>query len=347
MKRVALLACWALMGLPTFAEEAASDPIMGIWEGSWSADGGVTGKLTARTAALGRNKYESEFTAEVEGNPQVFRMPFTAEKDGDKTKLSGEFTLPDELGGKYKFTGSIENDTLAGTSESDTQKTEVSLKKTKKTSPSLGAKPPAGAVVLFDGSDLSQWIGRDGKPAEWIVENGAMKVGKRLPDGKITRGGDIIAKPTFEDAKIHIEFMTPFMPTARGQARGNSGVYVQGLYEVQVLDSFGQPPRDNEAGGIYKTAVPKVNASLPPGEWQTYDITFHAPRRSDSGKVEKPAQISVVYNGTLIHDKVDIKEPTFGNAGNDPAKPGPILLQDHGNPVQFRNIWFVPIGKDD
>ena len=158
--------------------------------------------------------------------------------------------------------------------------------------------------------------------------------------------GDLLGVPnttkrTFTDFKLHIEFRTPFQPTAGGQGRGNSGVYLQGRYEVQVLDSYGLESKDNDCGGIYGVAAPLVNACKAPTIWQSYDIEFHAPR-CDNGKKVEPARMTVHHNGVKIHDDVKIPvDNTRAGLGGDPCEPGPILLQDHGNPVQFRNVWVV------
>jgi 3-keto-disaccharide hydrolase len=202
-------------------------------------------------------------------------------------------------------------------------------------------RPPQGAVVLFDGKALSRWVNRkDGKPAGWTVQDGYMEV---KPGN-----GDILTIDKFTDYKLHLEFWLPLMAEAQGQGRANSGVYNQGRIEVQVLDSYGQPPRDNEAGGIYKVAVPLRNASKKPEKWQTYDITYRAPRIGPDGKQTEKGRITVLHNGTLIHDNVafDAQTTTAGlpPEGNDYSKPGPILLQDHGNKVRYRNIWIVPEG---
>ncbi len=199
----------------------------------------------------------------------------------------------------------------------------------------LGAKPPEGAVVLFDGKDLSGWSTRDGSPAAWEVEDGIFTI--------VPGQGDIRTKATFGSYKLHLEFNVPYMPEAKGQARGNSGVYQQGRYELQVLDSYGLEPKDNECGGIYKQVVPQVNACKPPLQWQTYDITFHA-ARCDNGQAAEPAKIRVMQNGLLIVDDAAIK-PTPGGLDDDACKDGPILLQDHHNAVQFRNIWLAPVDK--
>lgn len=199
--------------------------------------------------------------------------------------------------------------------------------------------PPKDAIILFNGKDLTGWTKPDGKtPAHWkVLESGAMEV---------VGGGNIITEKKFDGHfKLHVEFRVPYMPKATGQGRGNSGVYVQGRYEVQVLDSYGLESKDNDCGGIYGIAAPKSNACKAPTVWQSYDIDFHAPKCVDGKKTEM-ATITVFHNGVKIHDDVKItKDNTTAGLGGDPCTPGPIMLQDHGNPVQFRNIWLVPVEK--
>jgi hypothetical protein len=196
--------------------------------------------------------------------------------------------------------------------------------------------PPEGAIVLFDGKSLNGWLTRDGKnKVRWkLVSGGAMQAG----------GGDIITDQKFDGHfKLHVEFRVPYMPNAKGQARGNSGVYVQGRYEVQVLDSYGRKSQKDDCGAIYEVSAPLVNACKAPTVWQSYDIEFHAPICKDGKKVE-PARMTVYQNGIKIQDDVKINR-NFTRAGmeTDPCTPGPILLQDHGNPVQFRNIWLMQL----
>jgi hypothetical protein len=205
---------------------------------------------------------------------------------------------------------------------------------------------PDGAMVLFDGKNLDNWVkargNETGKPATWkLVEGGAMQV----------QGGDIMTVQKFDgNFLLHVEFRVPYMPKATGQARGNSGVYVQGRYEVQVLDSYGLKSRDNDCGGIYGVAAPLVNACKAPTIWQSYDIEFTAPKCQD-GKITEAGRITVYHNGVKIHDNLALVRKgkggqeefvtnTMAGLGGDPCTPGPIMLQDHGNPVQFRNIWL-------
>ena len=196
----------------------------------------------------------------------------------------------------------------------------------------LGARPPEGAKVLL-GNSIDAWAKLDGETtAEWPVVDGIATVGK----------GSIRSREKFGDARIHVEFNVPYMPDKKGQARGNSGVSLQGIYELQVLDSYGLKPQNNECGGIYQQIVPAANACKPPLQWQTYDITFHAARR-EGDKVVRKARLTVVQNGLTIIDDKEIS-PTPGGVGDvKEGEYGPIMLQDHGNAVEFRNAWIKPL----
>jgi hypothetical protein len=196
--------------------------------------------------------------------------------------------------------------------------------------------PPQGAIVLFDGKDFSKWLKRDGKSeVKWTFRDGGVMEG-------VKGHGDIITKEKFDGKfKLHVEFRVPYEPNGKGQDRGNSGVYVQGRYEVQILDSYGLKSEKNDCGAIYGVAAPKVNACKAPTVWQSYDIEYTAPK-FENGKKTEPARMTVHHNCVKIHDEVPIPvDNTTSGLGGDPSTPGPILLQDHGHPVQFRNIWLV------
>jgi hypothetical protein len=191
----------------------------------------------------------------------------------------------------------------------------------------MGAAPPPGSTVLFDGSSTDQFTG-----------------GKLAPDGTLLAG--VTTKMPVHDFQLHLEFRTPYMPQARGQGRGNSGVYIQQRYEVQILDSFGLAGVKDGCGGLYKQTAPAVNMCLPPLAWQTYDIWFTAAKWSEDGKSKvKNASITVLHNGVAIHSQQEFVDKTGGGKVEGP-RDFPIILQDHGNPVTFRNIWVAPLTEN-
>ena len=198
---------------------------------------------------------------------------------------------------------------------------------------------PSDAIVLFDGTSLDAWQLPDGKPAGWKLDTPAAKGA-----GMTMAGGSIITKKNFGSCQIHLEFATPTNPTGSGQDRGNSGVYLQGRYEVQVLDSFkSETYPDGQCAAVYKQHAPLVNACREPGQWQTYDIIFTAPRFSADGKLQSPAYLTVLHNGVLVQNHFPLEGTT---AWDRPpqytahAAKEPLVLQNHGNPVRYRNIWL-------
>ena len=200
--------------------------------------------------------------------------------------------------------------------------------------PGRPGRPPSDAVVLFDGTDLSAWRGRDGA-APWKVADGVLTV---RPGA-----GNLTTKQAFGDVQLHVEWRAPAEIVGESQGRGNSGVFLMGLYEVQVLDSWQNPTYVNgQAASVYKQHVPLVNASRAPGEWQTYDIIFTAPRFTDEGALERPAAMTVLHNGVLVQNHVTLAGPTvFRGAPRYEAHADrlPLMLQDHRNEVSYRNIW--------
>jgi hypothetical protein len=203
------------------------------------------------------------------------------------------------------------------------------------------AAPPSDAVVLFDGTSLDAWQHADGTPASWRVGDGAFTV--------VRGAGNIETKQAFGDVQLHLEWRTPAAVEGEGQDRGNSGVFLQKRYEVQVLDSFDNRTYSNgQAASLYKQSMPLANASRPPGEWQAYDIIFTAPRFAPDGTVLTPAFVTVFHNGVLVQHHVELRGRTVftGPPSYAPhAAKEPIALQDHGNPVSFRNVWVREIGE--
>ncbi|MFW6270994.1 MAG: 3-keto-disaccharide hydrolase [Bacillota bacterium] len=194
-------------------------------------------------------------------------------------------------------------------------------------------------VVLFDGKNLDKWQHKDGNPANWEIKDGKMTVTE----------GAIFTKEKFEDVYLHLEFSVPHMPDKTGQAKGNSGVFLKDRYEIQILDSYGyEVPGKSDCGSIYNMYAPLVNACKPAKEWQTYDILFRAARFDDNGEILEKPRMTVIHNNILIQNNVKIINPTRKPG---PIKPGsgPLMLQDHGDPVSFRNIWLakLPLNGSD
>lgn len=223
-------------------------------------------------------------------------------------------TFPEAKGWKASIAGKVMK--LTGP-KADT----AELIKLMRKSPTLGAKPPKGAVILFDGTSPKNF-----------------KPGKMTEEGLLMQGANSIQR--FQSHKLHIEFLLPFKSKARGQGRGNSGCYLQGRYEVQVLDSFGLKGRNNECGGIYSIKDPDLNMCFPPLSWQSYDVDFIAAKFKDGKKVED-ARMTVRHNGVVIHDNVKLPKRTTASPLAEGPEPGFLHLQNHGNPVRYRNIWVV------
>jgi len=199
-------------------------------------------------------------------------------------------------------------------------------------------KPPSDAVILFDGSSLAAWQTEKGSAPGWKVEHGYMEV--------VGGSGDLVTKQKFGDSQLHVEFRTPSPPTGHSQMRGNSGVFLSGLYEIQILDSYDNLTyADGQASAVYGQSPPLVNASRPPGQWQVYDIVYTSPRFAH-GKVDSPGYVTVFHNGVVTQDHAQLLGATVHHAlprlvVHDVA--GPVKLQDHGMPVRFRNIWIRPL----
>ena len=292
------------------AKEAGQDyAIQGEYEGA-TADGK---KIGIQVIAQGKGKFEAVV---LPGG-----LPGDGWNKKGKTKITGEIQDDHTVLSGSGWKGTIHDGSLTLEGPDGAK---ISARKVERSSPTLGAKPPEEANVLFDGSSLDAWNG--GKFVE-VEENKYLGVGVR-------------SKDKFENFTLHLEFRTPYMPESRGQSRGNSGMYLLDQYECQVLDSFGLDGKDNECGGFYKVAKPDVNMCFPPLSWQTYDVEFTAAKFDGTGTKISDAVATIRHNGVVIHQDRKLPAPTPGGGQRD-EKPGALFLQNHGDPVVYRNIWIV------
>lgn len=318
-----------------------SDPYMGQYEGQRYLDDGTVELIFGQVFPIGGGHYEARLRPTMstsqsrhvvlqgkEGAGHLEFTPTIGEGGGEVLQI----TQLGVLIAASQWHAEINGDELAGWLGGQ-ENGHFRLKKEKIESNTLGAKPPEDAIVLYDGSGFKEWKHKDSDSVEWKLVDGAMEV--------VPKTANLVSKETFGDHRLHLEFRTPLMPQARGQDRGNSGVYLHGRYEVQVLDSFGLEGEWNECGGIYNVARPAINMCAPPTEWQTYDITFRAPRFDEDGNKTQNAEITVLHNGIKIHDKIELPEYTGGPIKKNEMAKGPLMLQEHKNPVQYRNIWIV------
>jgi hypothetical protein len=257
--------------------------------------------MVSHRGGLPGDGWDKEFKQEIRGQRQGDKVVFTSTNNYRAELASGKITISSDAGGPW------------------------TMEKTERKSPTLGAKPPAGAIVLFDGTGADEW------------KNG------HVDERHLLRAG-ATSRKTFTNFTLHVEFLLPFKPLGRGQDRGNSGVYLQDRYECQVLDSFGLKGENNECGGFYTLAKPAVNMCFPPLTWQTYDFDFTAANWDESGKKVKNAVVTLKHNGVIIHDHLELKSETPGGGMKEVPQGGGIQLQGHNNPVFYRNIWIVPKG---
>ncbi len=303
-----------------------ADPFVGDYKGRWKGDVSIDPEIAAQVIALGGGRYRIRLVTKLDMRTPPIDIVEAEAKDGRIAFQAG------------RTQGEIQAGRITGTSTDGTYQFE--MEKTTRLSPTLGEKPPEGAIVLFDGSNLDAWDGVEG----WeILDGGVLMV--------TPKGGWLRTKQRFTDVKLHIEFRNSFMPEARGQQRSNSGVFLQKWYEVQILDSYGLEGYYNECGGLYKLAAPRVNACAPPLQWQTYDIEYRAPRFDKLGDLTAYARITVDHNGVQIHNDQELWWITAfteeERLAPPPHEPAPIRLQGHSNYVQFRNIWLVDLAKSE
>ncbi|MHC4501746.1 MAG: ThuA domain-containing protein [Planctomycetota bacterium] len=297
----------------------AADPFMGEWKGLMAMRGlaPLKKEIFAQVIGVSARSYQANILESLE-TPHKRIAEIKGRKVGEKVSFMG---------------GKIEKGILTGRLSRGT----FEMKRIVRHSPTEGAEPPAGAVVLLPFSpgrtpSLDEWTNKSWK----TDSDGSMAVSK----------GDNLTRRKLGSMKLHVEFMIPYEPSKKSQSRGNSGVYIMQRYEVQILDSFGLVPKFNDCGSLYRFKAPKVNACFPPGQWQTYDITFHAPKFSAQGTKTKNARITVVQNGVKTHDDLELPKGT-GVGGRLKEVPTESLkLQDHAHPVKFRNIWVVGLEGD-
>lgn len=329
MRRRSVMGLAIVMGLgtlPTFAQNAPMKKNQpALTEKAAGPEFKLQGEYSGQIRTEdGTEKVGIQVIALSEGNFRAVGYPGGLPGEGwdGKTKIPAEAKL---AGNEVRFeakgmAGVLKNDGTF-TIESDGQ-TLGTLKKVTRKSETLGQKPPKGAVVLFDGSSADKFQG-----------------GRLTKEGTLEQG--ITSKQTFKGVKLHMEFMLSYMPYARGQGRSNSGIYMQGRHEVQILDSFGLDGKDNECGGIYTVKAPDVNMCYPPLSWQTYDIDFTPAKFDADGKKTASGHMTVRHNGVLIHDDVEVPKATRASKLQEGPEPGPIYIQNHNNPVRFKNIWLV------
>lgn len=327
---------------------ADDDRIMGIWEGKITTAGWESRTVKAKIWGVRGNAWEGQFQIIENGGP-IAEGSISGKREGSpETVKSVPFSGSLNLEGDYFLTATTAEEKMTGQLTPGRETKKGTVKASKKGGepitfelqrqhikpPTLGATPPAGAIAL---------VGPGADPEAWKLSPGATD--RTAEGGLPIIQPSWISKQEFGSCKLHVEFITPYMPNegVGSQERGNSGVYVQGRYEIQVLDSFGAAPRNNLCGGIYKIAVPLADAVLPPLTVQTYDIEFHAPKFDASGKKTQDAELTVLHNGIVIHDKLKLPNATPGGVTDVEGPAGPLLLQNHHNNVEYRNIWIQPI----
>ncbi len=343
-------ACWIVIGIAFLAGTAlAQEPIriQGNWQGEFTHADWQNRTVRAQIVGESWTDYRVDLYVGTPGEKEQKGIVKAKTEKGVPT-MQGDVDLGEKLGGVFTLEAKFVKGVFEGTLKSKSGGPDVAftMKRVLLKSPTLGQKPPEGAIVLMLPVGETPDQQREIRPRQAELFDKEWDVQKRWGvhgDGSIgMMSSSIVSRQEFGDAEYHIEFQTPYMPTERDQGRGNSGVYVQNRYEIQVLDSFTDEPRDNWCGGIYQQAVPLTNPSLPPGEWQTYDITFKAPRFDANGKKTENARLTVRFNGVLIHDNLELRHQTPGGANNEAPK-GPLQFQDHGNNVLWQNVWVKPL----
>lgn len=324
---------------PEWTDVAEADKtLMGDYVGEWidapkKSYQDINPRLCAQVINVDKGIYRLRFVQDLNLRAEVYFL--------GEAKLKGNAIVAKHDGWDIRVTPSG----LVGKGNVHGKVSEFKLKRVERVSPTMGAKAPKGATVLFDGDDFDEWEhSDDGRPVTWtLLGDGAMEINPKAANkgSNPAIGGEIQTKRKFKDVRYHMEFRYPVEPGKSGQGRGNSGLFFQG-YECQVLNSYGLEGLWNELGSLYKMSPPKVNAARPPMQWQTYDIVYHSPK-FEGGKLQENARITVRLNGTVVQKSEELRHQTShtqaGRSNPAPNKALSIKLQDHSNRIQFRNIW--------
>ncbi len=328
---------------PEWTDVAEADKaLMGDYVGEWSnapeeSYQEINPSLCAQVINVDEGKYHLKFTQDHNLRAEIYYS--------GEARLKGDAIVLKDGDWNVKVTKSG----LTGKGSIGGKVADISLKRVQLGSPTLGAKPPKNAVVLFDGKNFDEWEHIDGRAVSWtLLDDGVMEINpsssNKGADPPI--GGSIKTKRSFKDVRFHMEFRYPVEPGKTGQGRGNSGLFFQGVapngYEAQILNSYGLDGLWNELGALYKMSPPQVNAARPPMEWQTYDVNYTAPKY-ENGELQKKARITVRLNGIVVQKNEELRHQTAHRQADRskpaPDKAMPISLQDHSNRIQFRNIW--------
>ncbi|MEA3368136.1 MAG: DUF1080 domain-containing protein, partial [Planctomycetota bacterium] len=316
------------------------DPFLGDWQGQYTRDGKRPSRpLVAQVIPRGGGRYAIVFHEVFDHRCPVYGRA-EGRAEGGRLALRGD-----------GFTGEAADDRMTGTGRRlDPRGVEegrpFALERVVRASPRLGAKPPDGAVVLFDGSGFDHWEPDRGEAITWKIADGVAHVWPTLSEHAIATG--LRTKRAFGDYHLHVEFRLPLLAEATGQTRANGGISFEDFrwHELQILDSYGLPGYWDECGSIYRIAAPKVNMCAPPGQWQSYDVTYHRPRYAEDGKLLRPARVTVDHNGTVVQNDLALPGGNVPKNRLGSRKIGRIRLQNHGDPLAFRNIWVVEVEGD-
>ncbi|MHC4993891.1 MAG: 3-keto-disaccharide hydrolase [Planctomycetota bacterium] len=335
---VAAIGLVVMVSVPAWA----GDAFMGDWQGRWldkSRMAKPNPQIVAQVVPRGGGAYRVNLLAEFDQRAWPYAQVTAHEKGG---KL-----VFDQDG----WSGAFENGVLKGASTDEYAPGQFEMKRVTRLSPRLGAKPPKGAIVLFDGTNFDAWeaYGKPGVAIPWeILPSGAMRVVTSEDKAKRV---NLATRQDFGDVRLHVEFRNPLEPENVFQYRSNSGVFLQDVFELQILDSYGVDASYTDCGALYKVAAPRINACAPPLQWQSFDITFRTARFNDTGEMVSPPTFTVNHNGHLIHRNEELPHVTSntqrGRSAPIPSAPGKIWLQDHGHEMEFRNIWVLPLDDKD